>query len=254
MTDIAQSGFDYAAIPAAHRDNVEAATRRLHTLERRTSEAIIEIGKELIAVKKDIGHGNFGPWLEAEFGWSQPTARRFMAVAETFSQNDHVDRFETTALYALASPSTPDDVRDGFAELASLGQPVTHKDVKQEIDRRKRADHIPAGTPKPDILDAETIDAETGEILDDAPPPFEEVDPAEPSAFLPPSRPISDTRRQPDPVKRPDPIPSAASVEFTEYGKDYEAMTFQSLALPLDAMFGDGFTERFGRWTRTKAA
>tara|TARA_R110002020_G_scaffold150446_1_gene327143 strand:- start:7053 stop:7166 length:114 start_codon:yes stop_codon:yes gene_type:complete len=28
---------------------------------------IIEIGRDLIAVKAEIGHGNFLPWIEKEF-------------------------------------------------------------------------------------------------------------------------------------------------------------------------------------------
>jgi hypothetical protein len=29
-------------------------------------------------------HGQFGPWLKAEFGWSEHSAQNFMSVAERF--------------------------------------------------------------------------------------------------------------------------------------------------------------------------
>ena len=79
-----QAAFDYASLAPDVRDRVETATRRLHDLERRTSENIIEMGQHLIEVKAAIGHGNFLTWLESEFGWGRSTAYRMMEVAEKF--------------------------------------------------------------------------------------------------------------------------------------------------------------------------
>jgi hypothetical protein len=45
---------------------------------------IIEIGRELIAAKAKVTHGQWLPWLEAEFGWSDQTAYRYMQVARAF--------------------------------------------------------------------------------------------------------------------------------------------------------------------------
>jgi hypothetical protein len=65
---------------------------------------IIEIGRELIKAKAEVGHGKWLPWLDAEFGWSQPTASRFMQVAEafkSFSVNSLAGlTIDATALYA----------------------------------------------------------------------------------------------------------------------------------------------------------
>jgi hypothetical protein len=44
----------------------------------RTAQDIVEIGRELIAVKDRVGHGNFLPWIEREFRMSEDTAARFM--------------------------------------------------------------------------------------------------------------------------------------------------------------------------------
>ena len=250
-SDLVQSGFDYATVPTEHRGTVEAATRRLHTLERKTSEAIIEIGKELISVKASIGHGNFLPWLEAEFGWSEPTAQRFMRVASSFKSVKLTDleNIAPSALYALASPSTPDDVRVEFTELAAMGKPVRHQDVRQEIDRRKRAEHIPARD-----WEAEPVDAETGEILDDGPPPYEEVDPSDPATFLEPMRPRPASTRQPDPIPEPDPVRD--EIEFTNYGPDFDNRTARSMAVSIVSRFGDGFANRLAAELRktTKGA
>ena len=79
----------------------------------RRFERIIEMGQHLIEVKAAIGHGNFLPWLEAEFGWSDRTAARLIRVAEKFDKLSNLDSVSPSALYILAAPSTPDDVRAG---------------------------------------------------------------------------------------------------------------------------------------------
>lgn len=128
-----QERFNLSRLDSDDRSVIEAATKRLHELERRTGESIIEIGRTLIDVKDRIGHGHFGAWLDEEFGWSDRTARRFMSVAETFDQIGHGVRFEAKALYALASGNVPAEVREEFVAKAEAGERVTHRDVRQRL-------------------------------------------------------------------------------------------------------------------------
>lgn len=168
-SELRQAGFDYSVVPHESRAKVEAATSRLHTLERQTSEAIIEIGKELIQVKADIGHGNFLPWLESEFGWSTSTATKMMQVATTFGDKSvTVTNLGAKVLYALAAPSTPDEIRAEFTELAQLGNRVTHKEVQERIQESRRAEPIPVSEWDREPID---VDEDTGEIRDPAPAP-----------------------------------------------------------------------------------
>ena len=101
------TGFDYSRLAPDVRAEVETATRRLHDLERRTSESIIEMGNQLISVKAKIGHGNFLPWIDAEFGWTRQTARNFIRVADQFSNVQSLDIYQPSALYALAASNLP---------------------------------------------------------------------------------------------------------------------------------------------------
>ncbi|MCK0197755.1 DUF3102 domain-containing protein [Ancylobacter sp. 6x-1] len=90
------------------------------------AESIIEVGRELIQQKKDIGHGNFLAWIEAEFGMSDQTARNMMRVADLYGDKvKSVLDLPATALYALAAPSTPDPVREAVIERAATGEKVT---------------------------------------------------------------------------------------------------------------------------------
>ena len=57
---------------------------RIRLCMSRTAHDIIEIGRDLIETKKALGHGNFLPWIEAEFGMGYASASNFMNVAEEF--------------------------------------------------------------------------------------------------------------------------------------------------------------------------
>lgn len=187
MMDAVQTTFNYAALAPDTRTIVEAATDRLHVLERKTGEQIIEIGKILIQVKVDIPHGQFLPWLDAEFGWSQQSASNFIRVAEHFGKLPNFSNFAPSALYALASNSVPDEIRDEFVAKADAGEKVTHKEVKariatKDIERVRQSMYKPAN-PAPVESDPgddeplsdfpyERIDPYTGEVLlNDAPAP-----------------------------------------------------------------------------------
>jgi len=56
------------------------STQNILQLKKRTAENIVEIGLELIEVKKNLKHGQWLKWLE-EVEFSDRTARRFMSFA-----------------------------------------------------------------------------------------------------------------------------------------------------------------------------
>lgn len=61
---------------------VAAHTAAIHQLRQRVREDIIEIGRRLVAVRDRLEPGGWLAWLEAEFGWSDQTAYRFIHVYE----------------------------------------------------------------------------------------------------------------------------------------------------------------------------
>lgn len=72
----------------------------------------------MIEVKERLGHGNWLPWLESEFGWSHTIANNFMNVAQNFPQIANNLQFQSRALYLLASASTPESAREEALCLA----------------------------------------------------------------------------------------------------------------------------------------
>ncbi len=111
----------------------------IRNLGKRVVGDIIEIGRRLADCKKIAGHGNWLPWLEREFGWSDKTAERYMQVAALkFDNLSNID-LPVSSLYLLAAPSTPDEVRDEVIDRVKSGEKVSHEKVKEKIAKAKPA-------------------------------------------------------------------------------------------------------------------
>lgn len=146
MNQPSLGGFDWNALDPDTRFIVKQTTERLHDLERKTGEAIIQIGRGLSDTKERLGHGQFEQWLSAEFGWSRSTAYKFVQVADAFGDRVQNLDIAPSALYALASGNVPESLRDEFVAKAEAGEPVRHKDVKHRLA---------------------TVDLDSGELVED---------------------------------------------------------------------------------------
>jgi hypothetical protein len=92
----------------------------------------MRIGEELLRVKALLQHGRFLAWLRDEIRMEPRTAQRMMSVAlnlksDTVSQM----RMAPTALYLLASDSTPPEVREQILDEARSGRPITRAEVRR---------------------------------------------------------------------------------------------------------------------------
>jgi hypothetical protein len=73
------------------------------------------------------------PWLKAEFGWSEMTAKRFVQVYRAFKSNNLVDlAIDVSSLYLLAAPKTTPAVRER--------KPVSQKRTRAPLSRSTAAD------------------------------------------------------------------------------------------------------------------
>src|SRR5204863_1442346 len=63
---------------------------QIRHLGRRAAQDIVEIGRLLTACKTMLNHGEWGPWTERQFGWSDRTARNFMNVHRMFSSKSEI--------------------------------------------------------------------------------------------------------------------------------------------------------------------
>ena len=124
---------DSISLALGNEQLAEHATA-IRALGKRVAHGVIEIGDRLIAAKEICGHGNWLPWLEREFKWSDQTARRFIQVAEAAKFNNLEDlNIDISALYLLTAPSTPLEVVENVIALHQGGQRIRRIDVVHAI-------------------------------------------------------------------------------------------------------------------------
>ena len=119
------------------RQYIRYRTREIRVLAKRAARDIVVIGQRLLEVKAALPHGSFGPWLQAEFNWTDRTARNFMRVAQRFKMETVSDlNISPTALYLLASGDVPDVVVDDAFDLAATARaPLSEAQVREILDR-----------------------------------------------------------------------------------------------------------------------
>lgn len=134
MTRTDLEPFEYGILAPDVRELVQEHTSEIRTLARRAAQDIVEIGERLKVVREALDYGQFDTWVKAEFGWGRAAAYRFIQVADSFSclNLGQVD-IAPSALYALASGTTPAPIREEFVQRAQAGEPVALKDVKARI-------------------------------------------------------------------------------------------------------------------------
>lgn len=136
-------GFNYDLLEAKIAEQARSSAQRIRDKVKRTIQDIIDVGNDLLAVRTALPHGQFGPWLAAEFGWTERTARNFMAVAERFGPKTEIISdltIQPTAAYLLAAPSAPDEAREAAIERAEAGEQITTAVAKEILaEARKKS-------------------------------------------------------------------------------------------------------------------
>lgn len=130
MNAVADAAFNYSSLPVDKAASARAAAERIRGRMQLAAESIIEVGRELIEQKKALGHGNFLPWIESEFGMSERVAQNYMRVCNEFGSNTKpVSDLNFKALLAL-SYAQP-EVREQVEERASKGEKVTAAEIEK---------------------------------------------------------------------------------------------------------------------------
>lgn len=132
------SCFDYGSLDLTLASEAKEAAFRIKAQIAGVKVSIIAIGKDLMEIKKRLKHGSFGLWLDAEFGMSHRTARRYMLAAETLGAiSDAVSDLPVKVLHALAAPSTPEEIKvEVFADVHA-GKKIISGDVSEKLKATK---------------------------------------------------------------------------------------------------------------------
>ena len=93
-------------------------------------KGVIAIGFELIAAKRQVGHGNWSEWLKREFDWDIRTAQNYMRVAERFGNAKTFSYLGKSQLIKLLALPEGDEI--AFVEAqADIGKPIESQSARE---------------------------------------------------------------------------------------------------------------------------
>ena len=118
-------------------NNLKKLATLVQRIKSRNDAYAIDTGKDLLQAKAMLKHGEFGPWLKANFGWSTSTAGNYMNAAKLAEQAPAVAKLKPAAVVALAAPSTPDVVKSEVIADLEKGNVPTPKEIKAKIAAAK---------------------------------------------------------------------------------------------------------------------
>lgn len=149
--EVMQLGFDYSQVDEGIRDQVRDAAQKIRAYGESLKGSMIAIGKRLQEVKYMLPHGQFETWIEVEFGLSQRTAQNLMNVAKVYGErkSEIVSFLPDAVLYALAAPSTPEEVRVEIEQRAANGEHVKVADVRESKQAHTEKAAVKFAEPKP---------------------------------------------------------------------------------------------------------
>ncbi|QNQ63356.1 hypothetical protein IB024_04990 [Brucella sp. 6810] len=132
----ARSDF-YKSLPENEAEQLQAVAARINHNRTSIKQAILDIGKDLIAIKNSIP-GHFDRWLKLEFSWSKSTAWNYINAAQRFGDKPEVfEALPPATIYKLAAKATPEAVRTEIVAEIMSGAPVDAKDVESRIMEAK---------------------------------------------------------------------------------------------------------------------
>ncbi len=109
---------------------IEERANRIRQLTANVTQGFIDIGFELIAAKKQIGHGSWTDWLKSEFNWSIRTAQNFMALAERFGKTKTFSLLPTSTLIKMLA--LPEGDEEKFIEKqVENGRPIETQSARE---------------------------------------------------------------------------------------------------------------------------
>jgi hypothetical protein len=135
------------AVAAKKQEVLAENADAIRKLRKRAIGDVIEIGRRLTEMKEICGHGNWLPWLQREFGWTNRDALNCMRVYELSLKFENFSdlRIPVSGLYLLAAPSTPPQIVDQMIARAKTGERLAHAEIKGKIDNIKREKATAAG-------------------------------------------------------------------------------------------------------------
>lgn len=134
----APEAFNYDGVEPELAKFLRNRARLIKSQVRQQTRSIIETGAILQDVKARLEHGSFTVWVQAELGCSLRTAENYMRAAEFANgKNEIVSRLPPATVYALAAPSTPDEVKSKVMGALETGKDIDVRTIESQIRRAR---------------------------------------------------------------------------------------------------------------------
>ena len=109
---------------------IQLLASELDQLGESALEKAAEAGRLLIECKKEMGHGQWLPWLEENFSFTDRTARRWMKLAEDMAsgklKSDTVVS-SLAAAYRITTKRRPEVKIPPFVKISPFEMPLVHQ-------------------------------------------------------------------------------------------------------------------------------
>ena len=137
LPPVIAQGFDYTNLVGTVA-LAQRTAEKVRGWRRRLVADAIDIGGDLLRVKKALGHGSFSDWLRAEFPGDIRTAQRCMQVASAFAdKNDTVSHLPLSTVCLLAAPTTPKTVVAEVITKLENAKPIDQPALRWQIKRAR---------------------------------------------------------------------------------------------------------------------
>jgi hypothetical protein len=127
--------FNYGNLSTDQITDLRNRAASIRQKARTTTRGIIEIGRDLLAVKKELGHGEFLIWAETECGLSIRTAENYMRAAKFMEGRkfETVSNLTPALIYKLAAKNTPPGIIDEVISVTESGGVVSEGKIRKKL-------------------------------------------------------------------------------------------------------------------------
>ena len=126
------SESELSDLPRDLQEDLHSRAERIKTALRRN---LTDVGRELLAAKAVLRHGQFATWLADAVGMTPRTAQNIMAACRLLRENENFAHLGRSALYLLAGSNVPAAARAAVARMADQGAVPSQREVKLLISR-----------------------------------------------------------------------------------------------------------------------
>jgi Protein of unknown function (DUF3102) len=152
------SRFDYDVLASDTANALRERRAEIRGAVKKTAEAVIAIGRNLMAAKKILGHGRFVDWVEMECGFRIRTAQNYMAISRLSANYAFVAYLPVGTVLRLGRSRVRRELLDRISTSMDTRRPLTedefcalHEKLKKmrQLEPKRSRRGRPNATPKP---------------------------------------------------------------------------------------------------------